>query len=634
MRKIRIYDKIVFAVVLIFLASIISSAKIAEVASEETELEIQTLTITQSFSIPEIKQNEEYLEINVEEANSVTIAQGMPALPVFTKTFELPWGSKIVDIHWEQSDVESLTLDKKIQPVPIFNPVGFSSISVVKRDVTASYQENELYPLERYHIQTGTGINKNGQHVLYVTLFVNPVRNLPIQGTIEYITDFEATIEYKQSGATNLDSNEYDLVIITPEIFAENLTKFVDHKENFGVKTNLTILHDIYMNYPGRDKPEKIKYFVKYALDEWGVKYVLLVGDLKNLPIRQTDAYPWHEFHGSGILSDLYYSDIYDANYSFASWDTNDNGIYGEVKYSNSFLRVEEVIDEVDLYPDLHIGRLACRNLKELDIVVNKIITYEEDTYEQTWFKKIVLAGGDTFPPAKMSLPFVYEGEITNDKVAQQLPDFEHTRLWASKRNLNAWTFNRAINKGAGFVSYAGHGFEHGWGTYRPNALRGRFDFNDPRYYTPFIQFLKNQNKLPIIFWDACLTAKLDFNIMDMAAYYKPLDIFIKLVGVEPDPTNYYTCFAWRFLIEEDGGAVGTIGATRPAYSHVNQNGVHAGAGYLDFMFFKNYEDGICFGDMFSRAQIDYVNNKGRDYFTIEEYIILGDPSLKIGGYP
>jgi hypothetical protein len=305
-----------------------------------------------------------------------------------------------------------------------------------------------------------------------------------------------------------------------------------------------------------------------------------------------------------------------------------------EIKYSDRFLNIEEVIDEVDLYPDLHIGRIACRNLKELDIVVDKIISYEKQTYGENWFKKIVLAGGDTFPPAKMSLPFVYEGEITNEKVAQELTEFEHIKLWASKHNLRAGTFNRAINNGAGFVSYAGHGFEHGWGTYRPNALRNKFDFNDPIYHTPLVQFLKNEDMLPIIFWDACLTAKLDFNIMDLAAYYKLLNTLIKLSGVEPDPTNYLTCFAWRFLIEEDGGAVGTIGATRSAYSHVDSQGVHAGAGYLDWMFFKNYEDGICFGDMFSRAQVDYMNDKGRDYFTIEEYIILGDPSLKIGGYP
>jgi len=628
--------KTIFTATLLFTSLIIASnVTFATLAEETTENSIQTLTFSQSFSIPEMDQSNNYTRVSVKEANSDTIIQGLPLLPVFTRTFELPWGSKIVKIYCEHSDIESLSLSKKIESVPIFELADSQTISMKKTAENTFYQEKEIYPEEWYSIQTGAGINKEDKHILYVTFFVNPVKCSFSEDKIFYITNFKATIEYKQIETTDFNSNKYDLVIITPEVFADNLTRLVEHKENYGVKTNLTILHDIYMNYPGRDKPEKIKYFVKYALEEWGIKYVLLVGDLKNLPIRQTDAYPWTEDHGSGILSDLYYSDIYNGTYSFASWDTNDNGIYGEIKYKNpSFLVIEKLIDEVDLYPDLHIGRLACRNLKEIDILVNKIISYEKVTYGQNWFKKIVLAGGDTFPPAKMSLPFVYEGEITNEQVAQELPEFEHIKLWASKHNLRAGTFNRAINKGAGFVSYAGHGFEHGWGTYKPNALRKKFDFNDPRYYTPFIQFLKNEDMLPIIFWDACLTAKLDFNIMDLAAYSKLLKTFIKLSGAEPDPTDYLTCFAWRFLIEEDGGAVGTIGATRPAYSHVDIQGVHAGAGYLDWMFFKNYEDGICFGNMFSWAQVDYMKDKGRDYFTIEEYIILGDPSLKIGGYP
>ena len=625
--------RIKFVIVSFFIGLLLISS--TNIVAETEIQENQTVSFSQNFSPPEIHQNDEYIDITIKEASSQTIIQGKPALPVFTKTFELPWGSKIVDVKYEISEVKSQSVSKKIEPVPIFKNVGMSTISMSKELNEVFYKGDNVFPENWYNIQKGAGINSLGKHVLFVTFFVNPVRYIPIEDKIEYIAEFEASIEYMQTETTDFEENVYDLVIIAPEIFAENLTKLVDHKESFGMKTNLTILHDIYMSYPGRDNPEKIKYFVKHALDEWGARYVLLAGDLKNLPIRQTDAYPWHEFHGSGILADLYYSDIYDENFSFASWDSNNDSVFGEVEYNQSFSgRDAKAIDEVDLYPDLHIGRLACRNLKELDIVVDKIITYEKETYEQSWFKKIILAGGDTFPPAKGSVPFVYEGEITNDKVAEQLPDFEKTRLWASKHTLSSLSFNYAINQGAGFVSYAGHGFEHGWGTYRPNAIRSKMGLNDPMYHTPLVQFLKNQDKLPIIFWDACLTAKLDFNIMDLAAYNTLLDIFIKFTGLDPDPTNYYTVFAWRFMIEENGGAVGTIGATRPAYSHVDRKGVHAGAGYLDWMFFKNYEEGICFGDMFSQAQIDYMNNKGKDYFTIEEYIILGDPSLKLGGYP
>lgn len=31
-------------------------------------------------------------------------------------------------------------------------------------------------------------------------------------------------------------------------------------------------------------------------------------------------------------------------------------------------------------------------------------------------------------------------------------------------------------------------------------------------------------------------------------------------------------------------------------------------------------------------GQNDYIDNVGMDYFTIEEFILLGDPSLRVGG--
>lgn len=430
-------------------------------------------------------------------------------------------------------------------------------------------------------------------------------------------------------------TEEYDLVIIAYPAFAEQLEPLVNHKDNHSVQTTLVTLQQIYGHFPGRDDAEQIKYFIKHAIEEWHISYVLLVGDITKVPIRATAAYPWDGF-GNNILSDLYYADIYNENGSFCSWDANDNDIFGEVTYEfNRFPPTMDDVDQVDLYPDVHVGRLACRSPDEVDIVVDKIATYENGAYNQIWFNKIILAGGDTFPPSKGAPFFVYEGEITNEKVAQQLPEFEKVFLWSSKRNLNAFTFNRAISKGAGFVSYAGHGFEHGWGTYRPNALRKKMDITHPLYYTPLIKLLHNKDKLPIIFFDACLTAKLDFNISDLENYYPNLPLLLRiLTGKTYNQSEYFTCIAWSFIAQENGGAIATIGATRPAYTFVDKDGVYGGAGYLDVQFFSAYEEGVTVGEMFTQAQTQYLNNVGHDYFTIEEYLLLGDPSLRVGGYP
>ncbi|MEM0493112.1 MAG: C25 family cysteine peptidase [Candidatus Thermoplasmatota archaeon] len=452
---------------------------------------------------------------------------------------------------------------------------------------------------------------------------------------ISILNPFSTSIT-AESDKETIGIDHYDLLIITPSEFVSNLQPLLKHKENYTIKTRITTLDEIYLNYTGRDNAEKIKYYIKYAIEHYNIQYVLLVGDITRLPIRKTYATPGWD-NEEDILSDLYYADIYDANGSFCSWDSNNNSRFGEVVFPDNIRSPTQItdIDGVDLYPDVALGRLACTSKEEVDIIVSKIITYETITYNQNWFKKIILAGGDTFPVSKSLRFFIYEGEITNVKVAQQLPDFTPIYLWASKRNLNAYTFNKAINNGAGFLSYSGHGFEHGWGTYKPNAIRNKMGFTQPLYYTPFIKLLRNDHKLPIVFFDACLTAKLDFNISSFYKYY-PLSttIFLMFTHRTYNKSQYFPCFAWSFIIHDKGGAIASVGSTRTAYTHVDKDGVYAGAGYLNVHFFKSYHEGVKLGEMMKQAQIDYINNVGRDYFTLEEFILLGDPSLMVGGYP
>jgi hypothetical protein len=67
----------------------------------------------------------------------------------------------------------------------------------------------------------------------------------------------------------------------------------------------------------------------------------------------------------------------------------------------------------------------------------------------------------------------------------------------------------------------------------------------------------------------------------------------------------------------------------------VNAEGVHGGAGFLNVHFFKAYEPGIMVSHMLVSSQNDYINEREwPDCITLEEFILLGDPSLKIGGYP
>ena len=629
--------KIIFQILFIIISLAIIPNIIITVAEHEEieQTNIKTLVYTKQFSTPIISENEEYIKINLNEGNSFITNPGYPKLPVFTKIFEFSWGTEIIDIVLTTSNVERKSIDKIVEPVQSIKSIN--DYSPIKKEINQKiYNSQNSYPADWFNYKMGVGINNNGERVLYLSIHTYPVRYLPYENIIEHIDNFKILIIKREPEIVyKSPDTKYDLVVITPSQFSSILTPLIDHKNNNRINATIKSIESIYSEFEGRDEQEKIKYFIKYSIEEWSTKYVLLIGDIKKLPIRTTDAYPWSGFHGNGILCDLYYADVYDETYSFCSWDINNNDIFGEADHTGSLLESEGNIDDVDLYADVYIGRIPCTTEDELTTVVNKIITYEESTYDQTWFKKIILVGGDTFPLAKLSPPFVYEGEITNKKVGQQLSEFGQVKLWASKHNLNAVSFNRAIKEGAGFVSYAGHGFEHGWGTYRINAIIDKMFPFQPMYFTPFIKYIKNEHKLPIFFFDACLTAKLDFNITDLKDYFGVVaSLFNILPSARYVPSDYFPSFAWCFLKEENGGSIATIGSTRPAYTYVDKDGVYGGAGYLDVHFFKAYTEGVTVGTMLTQAQNDYINYVGKDFFTIEEFILLGDPSLKVGGFP
>jgi len=426
-----------------------------------------------------------------------------------------------------------------------------------------------------------------------------------------------------------MDDSIYDLLILTPKSFVEELQPLVCHKNAVGVSTRLVSLGKVYdqMYWYGRDKAEKIKYFIKTAREEWGIKYVLLVGDFRLMPLR----YCYNADIGSGydepcFISDLYYADIYDSMGCFSSWDTNENGVFGEW-----FGEIAED-PNIDLYPDVYVGRLACRNEIEVKTMVKKIIKYETNTYGTDWFHKIVVIAGDTYPESLNANWTGYEGEENTLRVLENMSDFEAVKLWTSDETLTGTRdVLRAIKSGCGFLYFDGHANPYRWSTHPPNDADTWIEGLSVLSMTR----LRNKEMLPVCVVGGCHNLQLD----------------VHLGKLRDDPWYYYTfipeCWGWKLTRKIGGGSIATIGCSGLGMTKEDKDSFSGAGDYLEPTFF--YEYGVngtdILGETWGKTIADYLNKYPIDWQTpaawdfaidaktVQQWILLGDPSLKIGGY-
>jgi hypothetical protein len=422
--------------------------------------------------------------------------------------------------------------------------------------------------------------------------------------------------------------DDYDMVIITPEKFAAAAQLLVDHKTQHGIKTYIKTTEDIYQGYNGRDNAEDIKLFIKDALEQHHIKYVLLFGGRKGQGLKYY--IPGHYvqlsdgYLDTSYLSDLYYSDIYKGNTTeFDDWDSNGNGIYAEWGK-----------DTLDLSPDVYVGRLPCRYLFEAKAVVDKIISYENGG-TQSWFNRLVVAGGDTNPG--YGDPFPYEGEVIGDAVCGVMQNFTVKKLYVSDNTLTGSSeFIEAFGQGCGFLLFEGHGLQNELATYDANQVLLKV------FHNKDIRSLQNEGMYPVCVFGCCVTGKFDVGL---------LNIFNKgpfNLGEHGLSDCIPEELAWRLVRQKNAGSIATIAATSTVWGYVgdqNHNGipdiVETGLlGWINLEFFRLYGQegkqilGQVFGDSIKNYAVTFpVHTNKLDCKTIQEIVLIGDPSLMIGGY-
>lgn len=564
-----------------------------------------TEKVTLRFSQPTITNENEYISIDLYEANSFLMVEGKPILPSYTETFSFPFGTKIKSVTMTPQNIVSQTISNDLIPTP--QKVVMGQNAKTSEEDTINYG-TEIYPSNWFDYRIGCG-RYNGELSIIVDLQIYPIKYHPTEKIIDWVKEACIIVDYELPSLTSqsVSNNNFQLVIIGPSEYTEQIAPLITHKIGRNITSIFVSLDTIYGGtyFPvtGRDDQEKIKYFIKNAIENWGTGNIILVGGSSKTPVRETHVFISDD-DDEIFVSDLYYADVYNGTGEFSSWDTNSNDIFGEYHWDGQ-------TDAIDLHPDVFLTRLPSTTQSQVTAYVNKIINYENiPGYQQSWFSNLVVVGGDTFEDDDE----VDEGEYSNQKVIELMAGFAPNKLWVSNEKLTNQAPNgitniiSAINEGCGFVDFSGHGNTNVWATHPHNNFNLWVPTTKGRIISSDIETLINGDKLPILTVEACSTAKFNKDV---------------------------NCFNWAFLSNPNGGAIGTFGATGLGYGYVGTAVTQGLIGKIGLDTYKAYkfDQASTFGEMWAGGLNRYIKSRmdEGDYKTVEEWHAFGDPTLLIG---
>ncbi len=349
-----------------------------------------------------------------------------------------------------------------------------------------------------------------------------------------------------------------DLIIISHKNFLASAQRLADYRaEHNGLRVKVVDVEDIYDEFNfGLINPQAIKDFLKYAYNYWQApapSFVIFFGDAS-----------WDFKKNSGL-------------------NANDNFIpsYGNPVSDNWYVCFD---GPDDFLPEMFVGRIPVSSEAQAEMVVEKIIAYE-NTPSASWKKNVLFITGGfnkseqrTFtdqskflitnyvtPPPASCLPFqinkTTEGYFEGEKKQEIL---------------------EAINRGMMWVNFIGHAGSRTW---------------DLMFNHPDIEELSNKDKYPFITSMTCHTGRF----------------------AEPEGTS----FAEHFLLTEDKGAIAFWGTT--GWGFVFQDNI-----LLRNLFLAAFVDTMhSLGEATTFAKIKLWESYGGGIYNtsvIHQYTLIGDP--------
>ena len=373
-----------------------------------------------------------------------------------------------------------------------------------------------------------------------------------------------------------------DYIIITPSIFeaqAERLKTLREEQVPFDEQLNVEIvfIEDIYNEFSaGTQDAAAIKHFLHYVYFYWGaptLRYVLFLGD--------TD-YDFRNITGQSKM--IIPSFQKDGNTDVSSYSTDD-------RYTHI------ASGEWDRLPDIAIGRLPAQTNDQLEIMIDKIISYELTPEPGIWRNTVTLVADDPLRPSRTRVE--YEHIRDTEGLARIMPSSMHVnKVYLTeypevqdpnspyiKKPKARDAFLQTLYNGTLMVNYLGHGSPTVW------AQEEVFTSSD-------LGLVKTGMRLP--FWVA--------GTCDWAKY---------------DDVNS-SCVPEELMLMESNGAVGILSTTRKTYAVFNEILL---SDFFDFLF-PEFDAGrsLTVGDAVMMAKNITAGSDPNN----EKYILFSDPALRL----
>lgn len=376
----------------------------------------------------------------------------------------------------------------------------------------------------------------------------------------------------------NVSQASAELLIITAPTFEAEAQRLANHRSTKqGLAVAVVTTEKVYNEYAGgKQDPTAIRDFVKDVTGKFGqTQNVLLFGrcsyDYKNRVINNTNFVPTYESRNSLSPLETYSSDDY-----FAFLDDNEGG------WSESPTQTHVM--------DIGVGRLPVSTIEEAKIIVDKLISYDNNP--------------KAFGPWRQRIAFVADDGDFNlhqsdaDKLAVDI-DNNQPQLTPKRIYLDAFpqiskpsgqespsarqALKETTRQGAVIINFTGHGSEKVW-------LQERILDDD------FVKDWKNPNEFPLL-----VTATCEF-------------------GRHDDPS--ITSNSIVSIVKEEGGSIGLVTASRPVSAFTNSALNKAFYQALFTRIDGRYRD---LGAIFRETKNNSLNGVSNRNFSL-----LADPSMQL----